>query len=237
MYWISNRRQPTRGGSADLGSGEELTTVRRKNKTACCTGLRTWILWNDIGNGKWSLFLSRNSPTLKLHLASSFRCLVSNLHQKLLTNKWCQPSSLLQCRLVDLHIDIYRCTFVQFLTFESDTSFVRLLLKSDVHVYRMKIICNRRCPQEYRDNVEFSCSYLCLDNRCSSVSIVTRLLTGRLGFNSRQELGFFFFTSLPRPNRLWGPPSLLPNGYRRLLPPGKAGGAWSWPLNLICCCD
>jgi len=25
---------------------------------------------------------------------------------------------------------------------------------------------------------------------------------------------------LPRPNRLWGPPSLLSNGYRRLLPWG-----------------
>jgi hypothetical protein len=29
-----------------------------------------------------------------------------------------------------------------------------------------------------------------------------------------------FFSSPPRPNRLWGPPSLLSNGYRGLLPRG-----------------
>ena len=31
-----------------------------------------------------------------------------------------------------------------------------------------------------------------------------------------------------RPNRPWGPPSLLYNGYR-VLPGGKAVGAWCWP--------
>jgi hypothetical protein len=31
--------------------------------------------------------------------------------------------------------------------------------------------------------------------------------------------------SPPRPERLWGPPSLLPNGYQMLFPWGKAAGA------------
>jgi hypothetical protein len=51
----------------------------------------------------------------------------------------------------------------------------------------------------------------------SSVGIATRA-TGWtirvLGFDSRRELGFF--SSPPRPERLWGPPSLLSNGYQGL---------------------
>jgi len=30
------------------------------------------------------------------------------------------------------------------------------------------------------------------------------------------------------PDRLWGPPSLLHNGYR-VFPGGKAAGTWHWP--------
>jgi hypothetical protein len=37
-------------------------------------------------------------------------------------------------------------------------------------------------------------------------------------------------TSPYRPDRLWGPPNLLYNGYRELFPGCKAAGAWSWPL-------
>jgi hypothetical protein len=45
--------------------------------------------------------------------------------------------------------------------------------------------------------------------------------------------GWEFFSSTPCPNRLWGPPSLLSNGYWDLFPCGKAAGAWSWPLASI----
>jgi hypothetical protein len=36
-----------------------------------------------------------------------------------------------------------------------------------------------------------------------------------------------------RPDRPWGPPSLLYNGYRISFPGGKAAGVWSWPLTPI----
>jgi len=42
------------------------------------------------------------------------------------------------------------------------------------------------------------------------------------------------FSSPPRPDRLWGPSSLLSNGEERY-PGGKEGRAWSWPLTAIYC--
>jgi hypothetical protein len=65
-------------------------------------------------------------------------------------------------------------------------------------------------------------------SRDSSVSKVTRLWAGRPRFDSRQ--GRDFCSSPPPPDRLWGPPSLLSNGYKGCYIGGKAAGAWSWPL-------
>jgi hypothetical protein len=52
-----------------------------------------------------------------------------------------------------------------------------------------------------------------IPNRCrdSSVSIVTELWAPRPKFDSRQ--GWDFFPPLLHPDRLWGPPCLLSNGY------------------------
>jgi hypothetical protein len=51
-----------------------------------------------------------------------------------------------------------------------------------------------------------------------------------LGCNSRQ--GIFLYSTAS--DRLWGPPSLLHNGYWRALTAGvKRQGAWSWPLTSI----
>jgi hypothetical protein len=47
--------------------------------------------------------------------------------------------------------------------------------------------------------------------------------------------GWEFFSSPPRPERLWGPSSLLSNGYQGLFPGGKAAGAWGGPLTSIKC--
>jgi hypothetical protein len=59
---------------------------------------------------------------------------------------------------------------------------------------------------------------------------VARLWAGRQGFNSQQGQWWDFFLSPQRPERLWGPPSLLSNGHRGSYPRGKATGAWIWPL-------
>jgi hypothetical protein len=65
----------------------------------------------------------------------------------------------------------------------------------------------------------------------SSVSIGTWLWAGRLGFNSWQGQWWDFFSLPPRPERLWGPPSLLSNWYRGLLTPGvKRSGREADPL-------
>jgi hypothetical protein len=67
-------------------------------------------------------------------------------------------------------------------------------------------------------------------NRSSSVRIMTRLWVGRPEFDNSQGQLRDVFSSPPRPDQLWGPPSLLSNGYRCYLTWSKAIGACSWPL-------
>ena len=58
----------------------------------------------------------------------------------------------------------------------------------------------------------------------SSVGIATRYGLDGPGIESQWE-GEIFHT---RPDRSWGPPCLLYNGYR-VFPGGKAAGKWRWP--------
>jgi hypothetical protein len=52
-------------------------------------------------------------------------------------------------------------------------------------------------------------------------------------WGSNPGRGWEFFSSPPRPNRFWGPPSLLSSGYQGFFPGGKAAGTWSWSLTSI----
>jgi hypothetical protein len=78
----------------------------------------------------------------------------------------------------------------------------------------------------FSDVCLFPISKVCCQSvvgRDSSVGIATRYGLDFPGIDSRRG-GEIFRT---RPDRLWGPPSLLYNGYR-IFPGSKAAGAWRW---------
>ena len=70
----------------------------------------------------------------------------------------------------------------------------------------------------------FFINYFSFSGPGSSVGIATGYGLNGPGIESRWG-GEIFRT---RPDRPWGPPSLLYNGYR-VFPEGKAAGAWRWP--------
>jgi hypothetical protein len=53
--------------------------------------------------------------------------------------------------------------------------------------------------------------------------VVQRWATGWMIAGSSTERGRAFFSSPPRPDRLWGPPSLLSNVYQEIFSWGQSG--------------
>jgi hypothetical protein len=83
---------------------------------------------------------------------------------------------------------------------------------------------NTRDTRDYKWKREFCYeTFVCVRSRDSSVGIVT--VYGLDDGGSNPGRSWEFFSSTPRPDRLW---SLLSNGYRGLFPWG-----WSWPLTSI----
>jgi hypothetical protein len=113
-----------------------------------------------------------------------------------------------------------------------------------MYFYLVSVImkCNNRLlflkfkfPRYLRYQLEALLWYLCVMTALQYIPWIRsqgNLSTGwtikTSWFASRQEQEVF--ASLMRPDRLRGPPSLLPNGYRRLFPGSKAGRMWIWPL-------
>jgi hypothetical protein len=64
-----------------------------------------------------------------------------------------------------------------------------------------------------------------ITSRDSSVGITTVYGPEDRGVGVRVPVVSRIFCSPSRPDRLWGPPNLLSNGYRELFPGGKSTGA------------
>jgi hypothetical protein len=73
-------------------------------------------------------------------------------------------------------------------------------------------------------------TYLVFGIQDNAVGIATGYGLDDRGVGIRVPVGPRIFSSLCRPDWLWGPPSFLSNGYRELFALGKAAGAWRWPL-------
>jgi hypothetical protein len=82
----------------------------------------------------------------------------------------------------------------------------------------------------YTNYFLFNDAISCVGNRDSAVGIAGGYGLDDRGVRVRVPEGSRIFCSPRRPDRLWGPPSLLYNGYRGSFLEDKTAGAWSSPI-------
>jgi hypothetical protein len=118
--------------------------------------------------------------------------------------------------------------------------------RSRQHAVRLPVSCSSEAPTDFQRTAS---SIFLLEWRikfrsrttqvwlylfvCGSRGSVVGIASGygldEWGIGIRVPVRSRIFSSPCRPDRSWGRPSLLYNGYRGLLPRVKAVGAWSWP--------
>jgi hypothetical protein len=112
--------------------------------------------------------------------------------------------------------------------------FLHLFRHTPISVARcspLSVLCSRTFffPGDLSQFYQIRKRYLWLADSflwCEWWSVVERLATGwKVRGSNASEVDIF----RTRPERSWGPPSLLYNGYR-VVAGGKAAGAWHWPL-------
>jgi hypothetical protein len=84
-------------------------------------------------------------------------------------------------------------------------------------VYRIKKLKNYQGPTKDSRAIEINISNRSRDN---VVGIATNYKLDDRGVGVRIPVGSIIFSSPHRPDRLWGSPNLLSNGYRGLIPRG-----------------
>jgi hypothetical protein len=89
-----------------------------------------------------------------------------------------------------------------------------LLLNTENLIFPTQCICALRIIPANKISIAVSVS------RDSAVGTAPGYRLDDRGVGVRVPVGIRIFSSSRRPDRLWGPPSLLPNGYRRFHPWG-----------------